>query len=121
MCGEGVWRARGAGASRGRVESLALVVDAFDALDRSHGGAPIRKNSPQSKKVRPREMRAPGRPSISTWLAQRTKRSAHLGDKELRLLPGGEMGAFVELVIMDEIGIRPLRPTARSGVDLVGE
>ena len=31
------------------------------------------------------------------------------------------MAAFGDLVVVDELGIRPLRPTPRSRVDLVGE
>jgi hypothetical protein len=37
----------------------------------------------------------------------------------LRLFPGREVAAFVELVVMDEFGIGPLCPTARNFLDLV--
>src|SRR5262245_18627449 len=60
-------------------------------------------------------------PIASGSLAQRSKRSAHLGTEELRLLPRREVGALVELVVVDEVRIGLLRPTARSRVDLVRE
>src|SRR5262245_32475660 len=54
-------------------------------------------------------------------LAQRPERAAHLGTEKLWLFPGGEMSAFGELVEVNQLGIRFLRPTARSRVDLVGK
>src|SRR5829696_7711656 len=44
-------------------------------------------------------------------LLQRREARAHLPHEELRLLPGGEVCAFVELVVVDQLGIRLLRPT----------
>ena len=41
--------------------------------------------------------------------------------EDLRLLPGGEVAAFVDLVVVDELGIRPLRPALRGRIQLVGE
>ena len=37
----------------------------------------------------------------------------------MRLLKGREVAALVELVVMDELGIRTLCPTPRGGVDLI--
>jgi hypothetical protein len=34
--------------------------------------------------------------------------------KELRLFPGGSIAALVDLVVMDELGICPLRPPPRA-------
>src|SRR5437762_13431147 len=45
---------------------------------------------------------------ISYRLAQRPERFPHLGGEEHRLLPGREVGALIELVVVDEIGIRSL-------------
>jgi hypothetical protein len=39
--------------------------------------------------------------------------------EELRLLPGGEVTALGKLVVVDELGICPLRPTARCLEELV--
>src|SRR5829696_7627402 len=47
-------------------------------------------------------------------LAQRSQASANLFHEELRLLPGGKVPAFVELVAMDEVGIGLLCPTPRG-------
>src|SRR6202023_347197 len=44
---------------------------------------------------------------------------AHLFGKELRLFPGSKVPAFVELIVVDQFWIRPLRPTARAQIDLV--
>src|SRR5258705_325917 len=40
----------------------------------------------------------------SDRFAERLEGGAHLGGEERRLLPGREMRAFVELVVMDELG-----------------
>jgi hypothetical protein len=37
------------------------------------------------------------------WSAQRLERGAHLGGEQVRLLPGGEVAAFAELVAVDEV------------------
>ena len=52
-------------------------------------------------------------PSARLRLAQRSERHAELCRKELGLLPGCELAALVELVVVDEPGIRLLRPIAR--------
>src|SRR3954467_7747458 len=43
----------------------------------------------------------------------RTESRADLLGEEGRLLPGGEMPALVDLVVVDEVGIRLLRPAPR--------
>src|SRR5215471_7162089 len=52
--------------------------------------------------------------------AKRLEARAHLRDEELGLLPGREVAALGELVVVDELRVRPLRPSLRSGVDLLG-
>ena len=53
---------------------------------------------------------------------QRPERRAHLVREQLRLLPGGEVAAAVELVVVDEVvRIGALGPAARGLVELVGE
>jgi len=39
----------------------------------------------------------------------------------LRLFPGREVAALVDPVVIDEFGIRPLRPTPRGLILLAGE
>src|SRR5580658_5011173 len=63
-------------------------------------------------------MAAPARKAQS---AQRPEPGSHLRRKDLRLLPGGEMTAFVEPVVVDELGIGPLRPAPRRWIEFVGE
>src|SRR5437867_12232035 len=52
-------------------------------------------------------------------LAQGSEAGPNLLAEELRLFPSRKVPAFVELVVVDQFGIRPLRPTARAQVDLV--
>ena len=47
-------------------------------------------------------------------LAERSKRSTDLFGEELRLFPRRKVPAFLDLVVMDEFGIRPLCPTPRG-------
>src|SRR5687768_11763870 len=47
-------------------------------------------------------------------LPQRFERRAYLYREELWLFPGGEVTAFVELVVIDELGVGPLRPASRG-------
>src|SRR3954452_25134030 len=63
------------------------------------------------------------RPLICEYeqLAERLESRAQLGGVQLRLLPGGEVPAPVDLVVVDEVGVCLLRPAPRSLVDLVGE
>src|SRR5215203_278746 len=51
-------------------------------------------------------------------LAQRSQASANLFHEQLRLLPGREVPAFVELVVMDEVGIGLLCPTPRHLIEI---
>src|SRR5438128_1509979 len=53
--------------------------------------------------------------------AQRLEGSAQLGAEQPGLLPGGEVAALVELVVVDEIGIGPLGPVAGRLVELIRE
>src|SRR6476661_4306118 len=53
--------------------------------------------------------------------AQRAERSPHLGRKELRLLPRREVTAFVDLVVVGEVGVADLGPAARVLPDLARE
>src|ERR687890_278526 len=66
-------------------------------------------------------LRAPStvRPLSYLDLPQRLEPYAHLIHQKLRLFPRRKVPALVELVVMDELGIRPLRPAARRMVDLV--
>jgi hypothetical protein len=60
-------------------------------------------------------------PFISSWLPQRPKRCPELGGEALWLFPGRKVPAFVELVVMDELGIRSLCPAPRHSIDLIRE
>src|SRR5437763_15918771 len=53
--------------------------------------------------------------------ANRTERGAEFLGEELRLLPGGEVPALVDLVEVDDVRIRLLDPAARRPPDLAGE
>src|SRR5918996_753274 len=54
-------------------------------------------------------------------VAQGAERGPHLGGEELRLLPGGEVAAPVDLVEVGEAGVDRLDPAARGSEDLAGE
>src|SRR5688500_3294597 len=73
--------------------------------------------------MRPRKRRDSGRmchpPSPSCGSAQRPEAYAYLFAEQLRLFPGREVPALVELVVMDEVGIGLLRPTLRHLIELV--
>src|SRR5271169_2530164 len=58
---------------------------------------------------------------LSVVRTQRPERRSHLLNEELRLLPGGEVSALGKLVVVDQLRVRPLCPTPRGLVDLVGE
>src|SRR5512135_3877451 len=60
-------------------------------------------------------------PSSPPQLAQGAERRAELGREEVRLLPGGEVVALVDLVEVDEVEVRLLDPAARGPEDLVRE
>ena len=52
-------------------------------------------------------------------LPKRPERLSKIVGDGLWLLPGGEVPALGVLVVAEELGICPLRPTSRCGVDLV--
>src|SRR6266566_1155247 len=52
---------------------------------------------------------------------ERSKAHAKLFGKKLRLFPGSEMTALFHLVVVDEVGIGPLRPVPRRLVEFVRE
>src|SRR6476661_4952334 len=54
-------------------------------------------------------------------LAKRPEPGADLLAEELRLLPGRKVPAFVELVVMNELGIRPLGPAPWGRKEVVRE
>jgi len=58
---------------------------------------------------------------LTVHLAERAEPRAQLGGVEIRLLPGGEVPASVDLVEVHEVGVRLLGPASRSRVDLVRE
>src|SRR5215213_5941124 len=66
-------------------------------------------------------LRAPStvRPLNYLDLPQRLEPYAHLIHQKLRLFPRRKVPALVELVVVDEVGIRPLRPAARGLILLV--
>src|SRR5262245_14378540 len=59
--------------------------------------------------------------SRKSGLPERPEARAHLLDQELRLLPRGEVPALRQLVEVDQVRIRLLRPAPRRLVELVGE
>src|ERR1700683_5375281 len=59
--------------------------------------------------------------AVSDRVAPSPKPRANSFDKQLRLCPSREVSALVELVVVDQLGIGPLGPAARSLVELVGE
>ena len=50
---------------------------------------------------------------------KRLETCTKFGNKDLRLFPGREVPALLDLVVMDEFRIRPLRPTPRGRIELV--
>src|SRR5262249_22958051 len=53
--------------------------------------------------------------------AKRSERRPKLVCKDLRLLPGGEVTALVDLVVVDDVRVGGLDPTPRGLEDLAGE
>src|SRR5690349_23730763 len=51
-------------------------------------------------------------------MAKRPEARTNFLGIELRLFPSGEMRAFGKLVVMNEMGVRLLCPTAGGGIDL---
>src|SRR6266487_743935 len=58
---------------------------------------------------------------FSVHLAERAERGPHFAAEDLRLFPGGEVPALVDLVEIDEVGIGLLDPAPRRLICLVGE
>src|SRR4051794_1104651 len=54
-------------------------------------------------------------------LPERAEPVAQLGGVELGLLPGGEVPSAVDLVVVDQVGVRLLGPAPRRVDDVVGE
>ena len=54
-------------------------------------------------------------------LQERPQPRAQLFHEELRLVPCREVAALVEFVVVDELGIRTLRPAPRCLVELAGK
>src|SRR5271169_1412948 len=54
-------------------------------------------------------------------LPERSESRAKLGGKELRLFPGGEVTALCDSIVIDQLGIRPLRPVPWGLIELVRE
>src|SRR5262249_47028299 len=59
--------------------------------------------------------------STAPLSAQWSEARAQLFDEELRLLPGGEVAAPVDLVEVREVGVDRLDPAARGSPELAGE
>src|SRR3954471_14757525 len=59
--------------------------------------------------------------SIAFSHAKRPEGRAQLGDEVLRLLPSGVVPAFVEPVVVDQLGVGAFRPAAWRRVDLIRE
>jgi len=62
-----------------------------------------------------------GRGMTETPLAKRPERGTDLRREQLRLFPGGEVAALLDLVEVGEAGVDRLDPAARGGPDLAGE
>src|SRR4051812_35376958 len=54
-------------------------------------------------------------------LSQRPEGRPHLLGEDLGLLPGGEVAAPRDPVVVDQVGIGLLRPALRRRIELVGE
>src|SRR5258707_13780304 len=57
--------------------------------------------------------------SSSSLCAQRPEARANLVREDLWLFPGRKVAALVDLVVVDELGECPLRPTPRGRIELV--
>src|SRR5688500_8160200 len=66
-------------------------------------------------------LRPRGTGAVFWGSAQRPERCSEFLDENRRLLPGCEMAALGEPVVMDEIVVGALRPIPRSLVDLLRE
>ena len=115
---------RGVGAGDHRLRGRAPGVDARPAeqrpLDERHlharAGEPPRERRPRLPRADDDGVERRHDTQCSDLNAARISR-----DEELRLLPGREVTALVELVVVDELGIRLLRPAPRGLIELVGK
>jgi hypothetical protein len=60
-------------------------------------------------------------PGCGNGLSKGSECCTDLGREQLGFFPSGEMAALVDLVEVDDIGIRLLDPAARGTPDLAGE
>src|SRR4030095_14127587 len=56
--------------------------------------------------------------SVRPSMDERSKRLTQLGCEEVRLLPRGEVSAFVDLVEVNQVGIGAPRPRLRGSIDV---
>jgi hypothetical protein len=112
----------------GAVSADARILRAM-SVDVAHAADP-RHLARRSAAADPFELRDPEyiartlpalRAMADVWLAQRAECSPHLDGEELRLLPGGEVAAPVDLVEVREVRVDRLDPAARGSPDLAGE
>src|SRR5262245_57238793 len=108
MAGRGATGRRRAGGARAerQTATAASASRPVGATPPSSRGSPARQTS---SGVRRRVLRS----------AQRAERRAQLVREQLGLFPGREVAASVELVVVDEFGIRPLCPAPRGLIELV--
>src|SRR5262245_42008845 len=62
-----------------------------------------------------------GLPSRDRLFAQRPEACANLLRQELRLLEGGKVPTLWQLVVVDQLGVRPLGPASRSRIEFIRE
>src|SRR2546428_13835124 len=87
---------------------------------------PPRREARRPRAVLPPRSALQGSPAGSlapylTLLPQRAERRPQVLGEERRLFPRREVPAFVVLLVVDQVGIRPLRPAPRGRIELVGE
>src|SRR4029453_16997311 len=115
--------------------SVRLATTATDTVAPSTTSTPLLRSRPRAGQRREaaldRELRwetehlahghLPSACLSSLALAKRPERCAELVGEELRLLPGCEVHALGDLVVVDEVGIHRLGPGPRSLVTLLWE
>ena len=60
-------------------------------------------------------------PLVSDGLPQRLECGAQLGAEQFRLFPSRKVSTFIDLIVVDELGICPLSPIPRRLVEFVRE
>ena len=93
-------------------DDMALQLGGTERLGVEPPGRPAERGHLQRRDVQRRDHDA---------LAQGPEPGAELFREELRLLPGGEVPALVDLVEVDEVGVGLLGPAPRGVVLLAGE